>query len=74
MEPEPPTFEECFGRLQQAIERLEQGGLPLEAALELFDESMSLAASCRQILDSAELRLTRLVEQHASALEGVNEE
>jgi exodeoxyribonuclease VII small subunit len=64
-----PTFEETFGRLQEAIERLEQGGLPLEAALDLFEQSMGLAATCHEILDGAELRLTRLIEERQTALE-----
>jgi exodeoxyribonuclease VII small subunit len=70
MESESPTFEESFGRLQQAIEQLEQGGLTLEAGLDLFEQSMELAAQCRLMLDRAELRLTRLVEEHAAVIEG----
>ncbi len=74
MEPASPRFEESFNRLQEAIERLEEGGLPLEAALALFEESMELAATCHQILDRAELRLTRLVEEQAVAFGGEVEE
>jgi exodeoxyribonuclease VII small subunit len=69
MESPSPTFEESFGRLQQAIARLEQGGLPLEKALDLFEQSMRLAANCHLMLDRAELRLTRLVEENASKFE-----
>ena len=74
MLPEPSSFEERFGRLQEAIERLEQGGLPLEEALALFEQGMELAASCHQILDRAELRLTRLVDEHAAAFGELEEE
>jgi exodeoxyribonuclease VII small subunit len=70
MESESPTFEESFGRLQQAIEQLELGGLTLDAGLDLFEQSMELAAQCRLMLDRAELRLTRLVEEHAAVIEG----
>ena len=69
-----PSFEESFGRLQEAIERLEEGGLPLEAALSLFEESMALATTCHQVLDQAELRLTRLIEEHTAAFGGDDEE
>ena len=69
-----PSFEESFGRLQEAIERLEEGGLPLEAALSLFEESMGLATTCHQVLDQAELRLTRLIEEHTAAFGGDDEE
>ena len=74
MESDSATFEASFGQLQGAIERLEQGGLPLEAALDLFEQSMRLATTCHLILDKAELRLTRLVEEHASALEAGDQE
>ena len=74
MESDSATFEASFGRLQGAIERLEEGGLPLEAALDLFEQSMRLAATCHLILDKAELRLTQLVEEHASALETGDQE
>jgi exodeoxyribonuclease VII small subunit len=74
MEPQPPTFEESFARLQRAIEQLEEGGLPLDSALDLFDQSMSLASTCNRILEQAELRLTRLVEEHAATLEEPLEE
>ena len=74
MQPSQPSFEESFGRLQEAIERLEEGGLPLEAALALFEESMALATTCHQVLDRAELRLTRLIEEHTAAFGGDDEE
>ena len=69
MEPSSRSFEESFGRLQEAIERLEAGGLPLEDALALFEQSMALASSCHEVLDRAELRLTRLIEEHAGAFD-----
>jgi exodeoxyribonuclease VII small subunit len=74
MDSQSPTFEDSFERLQRAIEQLEEGGLPLEAALDLFDESMTLASTCHRILDQAELRLTRLVDEHAATLEPPLEE
>ena len=74
MEPQSLTFEESFARLQRTIEQLEEGGLPLDSALDLFDQSMTLASTCHHILEQAELRLTRLVEEHAATLEESLEE
>jgi exodeoxyribonuclease VII small subunit len=74
MEPQSLTFEESFARLQRAIEQLEEGDLPLDSALDLFDQSMTLASTCHRILEQAELRLTRLVEEHAATLEESLEE
>jgi exodeoxyribonuclease VII small subunit len=64
MSDRPPTFEEAFNRLQAAVDALERGGLTLDEALDLFEHGMSLATSCKQALDEAELRLTKLLEQH----------
>ena len=69
MESSSRSFEEGFGRLQAAIERLEEGGLPLEEALALFEQSMALATTCHDVLDRAELRLTRLIEEQAGAFD-----
>jgi exodeoxyribonuclease VII small subunit len=68
MDSQSRTFEDAFGQLQQAIERLEQGGLPLAEALTVFEQSMRLAGDCHRILDQAELRLTRLVEEQVGEL------
>jgi exodeoxyribonuclease VII small subunit len=73
MDGEAPTFEESFGGLQATVEQLEEGGLPLEQALDLFERGMRLAASCQRLLDQAELRLTRLVEEHAGDLGALEE-
>ena len=35
---------------------------------------MALATTCHQVLDQAELRLTRLIEEHTAAFGGDDEE
>lgn len=47
-------------RLQQVVERLEAGGLPLAEALALYEEGVALSARCQQLLDAAELRVQQL--------------
>ncbi|MGH6961964.1 MAG: exodeoxyribonuclease VII small subunit [Dongiaceae bacterium] len=53
----PETFEACLDRLEKIVKELESGNLPLERALELFEEGMSLSENCRRQLDSAESRI-----------------
>ena len=60
------SFEELYQRLEQAVGKLEEGGLPLEEALALYEEGMRLAQRCQEMLDQAELRVTRLQEGFAS--------
>ncbi len=55
------SFEGSYTRLENVIERLEQGDLPLEEAVALYEEGMSLARHCGRQLDAAELRVTKLL-------------
>ncbi len=54
-------YEALMQRLRQVVEQLETGQLPLAEALALYEEGVTLAARCQQILDAAELRVQQLV-------------
>ncbi len=56
------SFEEAMGRLEDVVSSLEGGDLPLDAALERYEEGVGLVRSCREALETAELRVRRLVE------------
>ena len=62
---EQEPFEELYRRLEETVEKLEKGGLSLEQSIALYEEGMDLAKRCQAILDSAELRITRLREAFA---------
>jgi len=62
-------FEGAFGRLQEAISQLERGGLSLESAIVTFEQGMALANRCDEILEAAELRVTRVLESGTDALQ-----
>jgi exodeoxyribonuclease VII small subunit len=51
------TFEEALRRLEEIVQLLERGEMPLEEALGLFAEGVELAHACHGMLDSAEQRL-----------------
>jgi exodeoxyribonuclease VII small subunit len=55
-----PTFEQSMQELETIVARLEQGGLPLDETLALFERGQQLAALCNEALDKAELRLQQL--------------
>jgi exodeoxyribonuclease VII small subunit len=65
------SFEEALGRLQKIVEELEGGELPLESALGLFQEGVDLGKLCGDQLDSAEQRITVLMERTGAADEEV---
>ncbi len=53
-------FEEALKRLEGVVERLEEGEIPLEEALRLFEEGVKLSRLCHQRLDEAEKRIELL--------------
>ena len=57
-------FEECLQRLEQILEELEKGDIPLERSLQLFEEGMKLSTSCRKDLEEAEGRVEILLKQN----------
>ena len=61
------SFEGLYRRLEEAVEKLEKGGLPLEESIALYEEGMQLAKRCQEILDKAELRITKLRDSFAQA-------
>ena len=74
MASEDEGFEPQYKRLEEIVARLEQGDLTLEESLSLYEEGMNLARKCQEILQSAELRITKLQESFAESLGAVRED
>lgn len=62
---DPQTFELLYQQLEETVEKLERGGLPLEQSIEQFEQGMALAKRCQEILDKAEQRIVKLRESFA---------
>lgn len=63
-----PDFEASLARLEQIVERLDDGNLPLAESLALFKEGTQLAKVCRDLLSDAELQVqTALAEVRGDA-------
>lgn len=62
------TFEEALARLEQVVRELETGELPLEKAIDHFQEGMKLAKLCREKLDQAEQKIEMLVQENGEFL------
>ena len=54
------TFEEAYNQLEETVQQLEAGNLPLAEALALYRRGMALAKHCGLALDDAELTIKRL--------------
>jgi exodeoxyribonuclease VII small subunit len=59
------SFEEAFGRLNEIVRKLEEGDVPLEESMKLYEEGMRLGNLCRTILKEAEQRMKRLTQEIA---------
>jgi exodeoxyribonuclease VII small subunit len=65
-------FEEAFQELDSVVVQLEGGDLPLEESLKLFERGQDLAARCNDLLEAAELKLSKLVLNDSSGIEVVD--
>ena len=61
-------FEDALGRLEQIVDQLEAGELPLEASLKAFEEGVALARRCAKYLEEAEKRIELLTKDEAGLL------
>lgn len=58
-----PTFEEGLDQLEHIVKQLEDGDLPLEKSLELFEKGVKLSDSCRKQLEEAEAKVEILLKK-----------
>ena len=56
------TYEAAIKRLEEIVTTLENGELPIDKSLKLYEEATELSAFCKKYLDEAEGKLTILSE------------
>ncbi|RIX53723.1 exodeoxyribonuclease VII small subunit [Paenibacillus nanensis] len=56
------SFEEAMQRLESIVSKLENGDVPLETAIDLFQEGMKLSQLCGGKLEQVESKIELLVE------------
>jgi len=54
------SLEHSLQRLQEIAESLEQGGVPLDDAVNLYEEGIRLSKECAEKLKTAELKIKKL--------------
>lgn len=54
------SFEEAIKRLEEIVDALEHGDVPLDKALNLYEEGIQLSRTCSENLKAAELRIKTL--------------
>lgn len=55
------TFETSLNELERIVKQLEDGDMPLEESLKLFENGVKLSRECRERLTNAERRIEVLM-------------
>ena len=62
-----PDFEQALADLEETVEKLERGDLPLEDALKQFERGIGLARNCQLALKQAEQKVEILLQKTPDA-------
>lgn len=62
--PKPIDFEQQLKAIEQLVNKMEQGNLPLAESLRAFEDGIKRVRDCRQALDNAEQTVRILTESH----------
>ena len=54
------NYEQAVARLEEIVDKLENGNLSLEEMMKLYEEGTALAAKCSKSLDAAQLKISEL--------------
>lgn len=57
------SFEEAMAELEEVVERLEQGDVPLEKAITMFQEGMALSKQCHEKLEQVEKKMDQILHE-----------
>jgi len=58
-----PSFEENLEKLQDIVEEIEKGELGLQDTIAKYEEAAILIKTSREILDKAELKINKLLDE-----------
>lgn len=62
------TFEASLSELEKIVKQLEDGDLPLEKSLKLFEDGVKISRECRERLVQAERRIEVLMKDADGSL------
>ncbi|QUL38819.1 exodeoxyribonuclease VII small subunit [Erythrobacter sp. JK5] len=58
---EKMSFEQALGALEEIVQQLERGEVPLDDAITLYERGEKLRAACQKRLDAAQARIEKIV-------------
>lgn len=63
-QPKNLKFEQALKRLEEMVQKLEEGDLPLDESLKVFEEGIELSRFCEQKLNQAEGRVEMILKDN----------
>ncbi|HLR80711.1 MAG TPA: exodeoxyribonuclease VII small subunit [Bacillota bacterium] len=61
---EEPTFEEAMESLEKIVDKLEKGDVPLEKAINYYQEGMQLSKLCSDKLKNVQEKMVQIMDEH----------
>ncbi|MCA0970132.1 exodeoxyribonuclease VII small subunit [Halobacillus litoralis] len=58
------TFEQAMEQLEELVEKLESGDVPLEKAIQYYQEGMKLSKVCNEKLGNVEKQMQQIMNEH----------
>ena len=55
------TFESALKKLEETVEKLEEGTIPLNEALTTFESGVHWGRECKKFLDNADKRIQKIL-------------
>lgn len=55
------SFEQALAALEQVVQALERGDVPLDQSISLYERGEALRLACQQRLDAAQARIEKIV-------------
>ena len=55
------SFEQALTQLEEIVQQLERGDVPLDQSITLYERGEKLRATCQQRLDAAQARIEKIV-------------
>ena len=63
------SFEESLEKLEEIVNKLENGDVPLDEAIDEFNKAMKLVKVCNDKLNAAEESIAKIVQENGELIE-----
>ena len=63
------SFEESLEKLEEIVNKLENGDVPLDEAIDEFNKAMQLVKICNEKLEAAEESIAKIVKDNGEVVE-----